>query len=165
MPKYVARALHKFKQTLQKFHTDKKSRIFSAQTRWTKIWSEGSICITHQWCTHIRFCRHQFNTKNCRHIFILWDRFWQHYFSRPQHHCLWTIFHHIQYGEENHPTPQLPRNKPRCNHMVQTKWYGLMGPQWCLLLVLPKGTKQIRGHAFLSDKPPSPNNPANFEPT
>ena len=25
--------------------------------------------------------------------------------------------------------------------------------------------KQSSGHAFLSDKPPSPNNPANFEPT
>ena len=119
-----------------------------------QLWSEGSICRTHRWCTQIRLCRNQFSTKNCRHIFILWDFCWQQDFSRPQQHCLWTIFCHIQYGEENHPTTQLPRNTPRCNHPIQTQWYGIMGPQWCLLLVLTKSTKQSRGHVFFERQTP-----------
>ena len=71
-----------------KIQSRQKARIFSTQTRWTKLWSEGSICRPHRGCTPFRLCLHQFNTKNCRHIFILWDWCWQHDFSRPRHHCL-----------------------------------------------------------------------------
>ena len=73
MPKYVAKALHKFKQALQKFHPDNKSEYsphkhvepnYGQKVQYAKTTNDAPTLDSVDINLIIFF----------RHIFILWDR-------------------------------------------------------------------------------------------
>ena len=71
----------------------------------------------------------------------------------------------MKYGEEDHPTPQLTCDKPRCNHPVKNSDMVLWVHSDASYLFYPKARSRAGGMHLLSDKPPSPNNTADLEPT